>query len=265
MNDPLITHETFAHSIAYADNCIYLLEETVIRKYTIGESGLEFAGEYPLDKEYKFLMSTDDGKLYLSGFQDSLAEWKDGSIVQSFGGDADYVYMNPSGSFGVSYFLKGEDVKKVTLSGDQMETTDMPLSEVGTIASLNVTNNYIFACGSSSDDSIKGHHVYVYDTDGNYKMTLESVIEDSNLGSLTHVFETENGFIGMDGNMREILFWDKDGNPIGYVRAKNTFGTSYPWFADSVMTSDGTMYTVMTQERADKSAKEALVFILSGF
>jgi hypothetical protein len=32
---------------------------------------------------------------------------------------------------------------------------------------------------------------------------------DQSLGSITDVVETENGFIGLDGNMREMLFLEE--------------------------------------------------------
>ena len=69
----------------------------------------------------------------------------------------------------------------------------------------------------------------------------------------------------MDGNMRKIMFWDKSGACIGTLEDSDLFGTHYPWFADSVLTPDGTMFTVMTEERSDKSAKEVLVYMMSGF
>ena len=266
MSEPSITHEVFNHNIAYSDGYLYLLSETVVGKYAIGETGVELQETYTLDTKFDSIMSTDDGRLLLSGFSKPLVEWKDGEIVKEYSGDAKYVALDPSGSFGISYFGKGEEVKKVTISGDSMELTDMPLNDCGTIMHANVSKNHIFLCGSSSDENDKGHKVFVYDTHGALQMTL-TVPEDSGsgLGSVTYVVETANGFMAMDGNMRTIVFWDTTGNYIGTLEDSDLFGTNYPWFANTVVTPDGTIFTVMTEERSDKSAKEVLIYQISGF
>ena len=69
----------------------------------------------------------------------------------------------------------------------------------------------------------------------------------------------------MDVNMRTIFFWDTTGNYIGTLEDSDLFGTNYPWFANTVVTPDGTIFTVMTEERSDKSAKEVLIYQISGF
>ena len=265
MADPLVTHETFNHSIAYVDGNVYLMEKKKIRKFTVGETGLELAAEYDLDNDYKTMISTEDGRIFLSGYAKPLVEWKDGEIVKEYSGKASSVYMAPNGSFGVADYSKGEKVGKLTISGDSFEVTPMPLNEVGSIAYLNVSNEHIFACGNSSDENVKGHKVFVYDTDGNFQVMLEGVDEDHGLGCVTYVFDTANGYMGMDGNMRKILFWDKSGTCIGYLEDSDLFGTHYPWFSDSILTPDGNLLTVMTEERSDKSAKEVLVFMMNGF
>ncbi len=266
MSDPYVTHETFDHSIAYADSSLYVLSKDVIRKYTIGETGIELAEEYQLDDEYKRIMSTDDGRIFLSGFTKPLTEWKDGEIIQAYTGDADYIYMDPTGSFGISYFTSGEKTAKVTLSGDTLQITPMPFNEVDTIMHLNISKDHIFVCGTSSDEEEKGHKVFVYDTEGNFVMKLQKNEDASiGLGSITYVAETDNGFMGMDGNLRSVEFWDKDGNYIGGVKDKEIFGTKYPWFCDSVVTPEGSIYTLMTDERADKSADEVVIFQINGF
>ncbi len=265
MADPLVTHETFNHSIAYADGNIYLMEKKKIRKFTVGETGLELAAEYDLENDYKTMVSTEDGRIFLSGYAKPLVEWKDGEIVKEYSGKASSIYMAPNGSFGIADYSKGEKVGKVTLSGDGFEITPMPLNEVGSIAYLNVSNEHIFACGNSSDENVKGHKVFVYDTDGNFQVMLEGVDEDHGLGCVTYVFDTANGYMGMDGNMRKIMFWDKSGTCIGTLEDSDLFGTHYPWFSDSILTPDGNLFTVMTEERSDKSAKEVLVFMMNGF
>ena len=58
---------------------------------------------------------------------------------------------------------------------------------------------------------------------------------------------------------------DKDGNYVGAVKDKDLFSTKYPWFCDSVLTPQGSIFTVITDERQDKSADEVVVFQLNGF
>ena len=63
----------------------------------------------------------------------------------------------------------------------------------------------------------------------------------------------------------QALVLDKDGNYVGAVKDKDLFSTKYPWFCDSVLTPEGSIYSVMTDERQDKSADEVVVFQINGF
>ena len=77
--------------------------------------------------------------------------------------------------------------------------------------------------------------------------------------------ETENGFVAIDGNMRGIQFWDKEGIHVGAIRAKDIFGTDYPWLEDMQLLDDGSILILATQKRADESASELMLFRLTGF
>ena len=266
MAEPSITHNVFDHSIAYADGNLYILCENVVEKYAIGEAGVELQDTYTLDTKFSEIISTDDGRLLLLGYGKPVTEWKDGEVVKELEGSVKNTQIDPSGSYGISYSGKGDSVSKVTISGDTVEVTEMPLNECGTIMHANVSKNHIFLCGSSSDENDKGHKVFVYDANGTLQMTL-TMPEDagSGLGSITYVVESSNGFMGMDGNMRKVVFWDTSGNFIGTLEDSDLFGTTYPWFANTVVTPDGTIFTVMTEERKDKSAKEVLIYQISGF
>ena len=68
----------------------------------------------------------------------------------------------------------------------------------------------------------------------------------------------------MDGNMRTVNFWDSDGTYLGKLEDSDLFGTYYPWFAGSCI-SDGTFYTIMTEDRADDSGMEAIIYQVNGF
>ncbi len=88
---------------------------------------------------------------------------------------------------------------------------------------------------------------------------------EQSLGSITNVQETENGFIGLDGNMRDVFFWKSDGRLLGSAEDSELFGTDYPWISTAARLSDGTVLVGLTEDRADKSATEFIVYRISGF
>ena len=105
------------------------------------------------------------------------------------------------------------------------------------------------------------------ETDEGLEITgcAEEFTGPDNLGSVTYVAETANGFLALDGNMREIVLWTKDGTYIGTADDGDLFGTNYPWFAHGTQLSDGSILVLMTEERPDRSAMEVLVYQLKGF
>lgn len=125
-----------------------------------------------------------------------------------------------------------------------------------------IDENHIYVSGSALEDS--AHKVFVYDTAGNLQVTLADS-DGSSLGSITFVTETANGYLGLDGNMREVVLWTKDGTYIGAADDSDLFGTSYPWFCGGTKLADGSILALMTETRADKSAMELVAFKLSGF
>lgn len=89
--------------------------------------------------------------------------------------------------------------------------------------------------------------------------------EPDSLGSVTVVIETNNGFMALDGNMRDVLLWKADGTFIGKIDDKDLFGTSYPWMSTAVLLPDGSIIAGMTEKRADETAVEFLLYRLTGF
>lgn len=150
----------------------------------------------------------------------------------------------------------------MTLSGGALKTEPIVFKEVDVISHLLIDENHIYVCGSAVDDS--GHKVFVYDANGVLQMTLADS-DGGSLGSITFVAETTNGYLALDGNMRTVVLWTKDGTYIGEADGSDLFATSYPWFCSGTKLSDGSILVIMTETRADKSAEELLAFKLSGF
>ena len=265
-DQPDISHETFEHHIAVSGDKVYVLSKDNLKVYTTDGSSLTFDQEYTLDKEYDTIDIPASGKIYLSSMS-GLVEWADGSVATTYADDLDYVALNPSGTYGVSYFVSGDKCKRFDMAADGTisNVTDVNFAECDTISELICSDNHIFVCGSPSDEEDKGHTIFVYDTNGNFQMSLKADTENIGLGSCTFVWETsDGGFAALDGNMRSIPCWSADGTYQGRADDSDLFGTYYPWFCDSCYV-DGTVYTVINEERADKSCDEAIVFTLTGF
>ena len=82
------------------------------------------------------------------------------------------------------------------------------------------------------------------------------------MGSITSVVITANGYIALDGNMREILVWNAAGTCIGEIEDSDLFGTSYPWMNGMCRGDDGNIYVCLVDERPDETWDEVLVYRL---
>ena len=185
---------------------------------------------------------------------------KDGKAVATYE-DIDNLAIHPSGAWGVNFFTSNE-CAIVTFSGNTYSSTPVTFKEADTIMQLCVDENNIYVCANAADDS--GHKVFIYNKDGVLQKTLCDA-EGEGLGSVTFVTQTANGYIAFDGNMRDVLLWDNSGNFIAEVSDGELFSTNYPWFCDSAVLDDGSIITIMTDEREDRSATELVAFIVKGF
>lgn len=258
LSECIITSETFNHAIAESGGKVYILGEETLRQYAFDGEKLTYEKDVPISGDYKNIQRANDGTLWVSGFMLPMISLKDGQQTGSFE-DPEYVTMHPSGSWGISYF-SGPECEKVTPSGGALETSPINFSEVSTISTLHIDEDYIYVCGYAEDDS--GHKVFIYDHSGALKMTLTGEGGKA-LGSITYIAQTANGFLGLDGNMRDIVLWTKDGAYIGSAEDSDLFGTDYPWFCSGTKLDDGSILVIMTDERADESATELVVFKLS--
>ncbi len=258
IDKPLTTFDTFDHDIEVVGDKAYIVSGDLMREYAYDGSSLTLLQEIPLEGDYKGIDAKSDGTLLLNSFGYPLLEWKDGETLNSYSG-LDYFAAAPDGSWGISYFVSSE-CSKVTLSNGEKTTEPISFPEVESMSYLRVDDKYIYACGNSAETD--QHTAYVYDHSGKLQKTLEG---DDMLGSLTYITETKNGFLGMDGNMREIVLWDKDGNFLGDVDDRDIFGTNYPWFCASDIQPDGSIIVIMTEDRQDDSSMELIAYRLTGF
>ena len=261
MDPSLVTFDTFDPRVAVSGDQFYVLDKNKIFVYTLSGDTLTQDSEYTLDDDYTEIYATPDGKIYLSSFW-GFFEWADGEIVTTFEGDLDTIALSPDGSFGISWFV-GNEISKVTFNSDgTTDKTDIILEGVEYISSVNVYDDCFIVSGSGVDENAT--KIYVYGLDGTLQQTLEPGADDWGLGSVTFVYKTSNGYMAMDGNMRTVNFWGSDGTYLGNLEDSDLFGTYYPWFAGSCI-SDGTFYTIMTEDRADDSGMEAIIYQVNGF
>lgn len=260
ITDCIITKETFDHAAAVTGDQAYLLVDGELKHFDYDGASLKFAEDIVLDAEYEDISADTTGTLWLANFMEPLISWKDGAQTASYEGP-DHVTMHPSGTWGVSWF-SGPECEKITLSGGALKTEPMVFQEVDILSHLLIDDSHIYVCGSAVDGS--GHKVFVYDSNGALQMTLADS-DGGGLGSITFITQTANGYLALDGNMREVVLWTKDGAYLGEADDGDLFGTDYPWFCGGAKLADGSILAIMTEDRADESAMELVAFKLSGF
>lgn len=259
MSEALVTFDTFDHEVAVLGDKVYLLNNDILREYTLGADALTFGKEITLDEEYA-LIETANGQLVLSGFMADVVT-HDGNAVVSTAEGPDNFSIAPDGTWGISWFSAGNDCQKYTVSGTTLTGTPISFAEVDIISSLRVDDSYIYISGSAvADDE---HYVFIYDHNGTLKMQLDKTGDDFGLGSVTFATKTASGFLALDGNMRDVVLWDANGTYVGTIEDDDLFGTSYPWFASAAVMEDGSILAIMTETRADESAMELVAFRLT--
>lgn len=257
-DDPITTFETFDHYVTMAGDRVYVLTDSELRAYVFQGDALIYQGTVMEDAWYTSLQTTSDGRAWFSGFTEELDVWQDGQKTGSYSG-CDVVSMHPSGEWGISWF-SSPDCEKVVFSDGGVSYISVCFPQVSVISQLLVDEDYIYVCGHAADDS--GHKVFIYDEDG----LLLNVLSDENgeaLGSITFMTQIPGGFMGIDSNLRELVFWAEDGTHLGTIHDSQLFETDYPWFCDAARMSDGRILLIMTKERPDESAMELVAFMLS--
>ena len=259
MAEALTTFETFNHEVEVIGNKVYLLSDFVLREYAFDGAGLTFVREIPLGDEYKNVENAN-GTLVLSNFMKPVIGHDGDTVVFSYDGPDNFT-LAPDGTWGISWFSSGETTEKFTFKDGALVGEPLPFNEVKVISQVDVDDEYIYVTGSPVEGS--GHTVFVYDHNGQLQLQLKGDPNASiGLGSVTYITKTANGFLALDGNMRDVVLWTADGTWLGAVEDKDIFGTYYPWFATADAMEDGSILVVMTEDRTDDSAMEVIAFKL---
>lgn len=261
--DSYIVDSIFGASVVNIGDTYFIMADKKLKQYGLDDGTLVFEKDIELDGDYEVICKDDKDILYVSGFMRDFVAFEDGKQIFSHSG-IDKAAIHPSGKWGISWFT-GPEVKKFTLGDGTIQTEDWKFEELDSVSSISIGQKHIFVSGRSVEN--QQHAIFIYDLNGKFSLKLGDAEfgEQDSLGSVTRVVETKNGFMALDGNMREICLWKLDGTFIGKMNVKKLFETSYPWISSAEQMPDGSIIIGLTQEREDKSGKEFLVYRLTGF
>lgn len=259
----LVVEDIFDVCVAVWKDTYYVLTDEVIHQYTLSGGSLVFEKDLPLEEGYEYIYVGNDGTLFASGFMMDFIGYKDGEQLFAHDG-LDNVTMHPSGEWGISWF-GGPEMEKVTINGDTLQIEKMVFAELDSVSTVSVSQAHIFVTGRSVKNDEQA--IFVYDLAGRLQHTLADTPfgEEDSLGFVSVVTETANGFMALDANMRNLCFWQADGTFIGTLDDGGLFGTQYPWMNTATLLPDGSIVVGMTEERADESADEFILYTLTGF
>lgn len=260
--EPLLAYDIFSGRIASVGESLYVLLDNVLYEYTLGDK-LTLKSTMELEDDYEEISADQSGNLYLTGFMSPMLTIKDGAVIAT-NDDIDKAVIHSSGTWGVSWFY-GSETEKVVFDGNKASKEAWPAISQDRLNTVCLSEDHIILAGADADT--ENEAIWILDTEGNQQMELgnQEYGGEQSLGSITNVQETENGFIGLDGNMRDVFFWKSDGRLLGSAEDSELFGTDYPWISTAARLSDGTVLVGLTEDRADKSATEFIVYRISGF
>ncbi len=248
-----------------ADAKIWLGYDEMLTEYSLSDT-LSAPSQFELDEGFTEINADINGNLFVSDFGSDLVRINPDKSKVVYTTVDDYLAMHKSGEWGLTYFL-GSEVEKVNINGD-VATVEPYLAEgeFFEVDEIRFTENYTALFGSEIDGDTE--KIMIIDSNKTPMFILggdDFSEDDDYLGSVTDIVETANGFIAVDGNMREFLFWDKSGNFIGTLSDSDILGSSYPWISDMELQDDGSILVVYSEERSDASGYEVLVTRISGF
>lgn len=243
--------------------------------YDYTAEGLTLVSSTKLERDCEYIADGGDGMVYISPGLSPVFGMKDGQKVMESTVKYDLA-MHPSGTWGLTFWVTS-DTQKVTVQNGVMTAEPWILTDLSKddarqgpftmIKDMEITENHIMVAGSVKKDDGTKNRIIVYDLQGNQQLELGSdeSSEPGYIGSITGMAETANGFVAVDGNMRRIHFWNKEGIALGSIKASDIFGTDYPWLEDMQLLEDGSLLVMLTEERADGSSDELMLFRLTGF
>lgn len=254
---------------------VFILLNDKLDTYEYSDNGLKFVSSVRLSKKCEYISEGSDGVLYLSPGIGEVIGVKDGEQVLASAVKGD-LSMHPSGTWGIAFWL-GNDTQRITVQDGVFVSEPWVLTGLNKpedrqgpftmVKEIDISDSHIMISGTAAVGDSTREKMFVYDLNGNQLLELganETGNPDS-LGSITAMAETSNGYVAIDGNMREIQFWSRDGIHLGCTSARDIFGADYPWLEDMQLLEDGSLLILATQKRDDGSANELMFFKLTGF
>lgn len=261
MEEPITTYETFLGGGVQAGDYIYFLNKKELLIYKNTES-LKLEKSVDLGSEYKYISVANDGNVYLSSFINGTKVFKGTEETAKLETNNNFI-VSPTGTWGVEYFTQMDDIQKVDIGANgELTRTPMTFDKIdgqaySTLSSMILSKDKIFVCGTIDSNHVVG----VYDLKGKLITALKGGNEEI-LGSITGIIEGKNYYFGSDSNMRSFVLWSKDGAYIGKADDGDLLGTGYPWICTMNKGTDGNIYVILTEERADMSSSELVAFKL---
>ncbi len=272
--EPQGVMQIMKHQFAKEGDQIFHSLEDKLDTYQYSEDGLSYVSSMELDRDYEYISIDKSGMLYLSPGINQVIGMKDGK--QAFQTTVKgFLNMHSSGEWGISFWVNSDTQKVKSQDGNfvaepwiltGLNKDDERQGPFRMVDDLQITDSHIMVAGPiAAEDG--NNKIIIYDYDGNQLLELggtESSDPDK-IGYITGMAETENGFVAIDGNMRKIHFWAKDGTHIGTISTSDLLGCRYPWLEDMQLLDDGSLWILLTQRREDDSANELMFFRLTGF
>ncbi|NLY09486.1 MAG: hypothetical protein GXZ11_06265 [Tissierellia bacterium] len=264
LEEPITTYETFKADSVVSGEYLYIIIPKELYIYKLGEKNT-LVKKVDIEDGIEHIGVDAAGRVIASGFMEKalVFEGEEQTMTLSFD---KRLSVSPFTDFAISYFLNPLELKKVVIGeeGDITES-DFKLSDAsgvalqGSVSPVLIEKNSLGGPGSFEDDDKQGLGIYGHD--GNFIIGLKGT-ENDPVGSIHGYAEGANGYLAADSNMRDFKIWAKDGTYIGAVEDGDFLGTDYPWFSMMKRGLDDIIYLTITQERADKSSREVLVFKL---
>ncbi len=263
---PCVVEDIFSPRIAaVGDYLIVLTDDKNVGKYKRDGGTLVLENSWTLDKNYEILSQGPDNTFFLSGFMSPMIQMDlEGNKLAQYD-DADKATMYPDGKTGLVTWY-GSTPEKLTLSDTNATREPVSSLEGYTAGDAGVSRSHMFLFGSAPNSDVK--KVFVLDENNNVALALggEESLKDDTLGAPQGILETDQYYVVLDGNLRKLALWDKEGNFAGSIDDGDLFGTRYPWICTATIAEDGTMYIGMTEGREEENSKdEFLIFTVSGF